>query len=61
MIGVKPLLEEAGFTVVKRKELDLLRDVAAAAKAIREGYSDIRWEEFCEAIDAMHNKMTKRI
>lgn len=41
------------WELVERAKIDRLRDVAAEAKAIRDGYSETRWEEFCEAVDAL--------
>ncbi|WP_029422131.1 hypothetical protein [Alicyclobacillus macrosporangiidus] len=47
------LTDDAGMVLVSRRYLDALRDVAVEAKAIRNGWSQAGWEDFCEALDTL--------
>ncbi|MBX5436760.1 MAG: hypothetical protein IRZ33_06030 [Alicyclobacillaceae bacterium] len=43
----------ADWVLADRRYVDALKDVALAARAVRDGWSQAGWEEFCEALDRL--------
>ncbi|MCL6548992.1 MAG: hypothetical protein K6T30_08785 [Alicyclobacillus sp.] len=44
---------ETDLVLVERRYFDALRDVVTEARVVRDGWSQVGWEEFCEALDRL--------